>query len=230
MKRISTAFAGITGGMLALSFCAAAPAQAQNVEKARGAIAGYTEIVALPMVCDYVIDDAIDLATMTNLKTLSHIAKLPPNASEQILNLTIVNMVMEKAKFCGKTGRELNALVADIGKRAFEMGQAGGAKLVALPAPKISNKTQKDIAVENMNLAIMLEVISDECGIKLEGKDSLAIDRVQHYWRGAAGVSAQEFQDSQRFWVKDVKAGRERVCAVNAGFRKQFDDILKTIQ
>lgn len=218
--------------LLALGFAASAcvPANAQDIEKARGAIAGYTEIVALPMVCDYVIDDGIDVATMTNLKTLAAIAKLPPRSSEQILSQTIVNMVLKKENYCGKTGRELNALIADIGKRAYEMGQAGGAKLIALPAPKISNKTQKDIAVENMNLAVMLEAISDQCGIKLEGKDSLAIDRVQHYWRGAAGATAQEFKESQSFWAADAKAGKARVCAPEFGFRKHFDDMLKTIQ
>jgi hypothetical protein len=216
------------GSMLAVT--AAVPAIGQSLDKARGAIAGYTEIVALPMVCDYRIDDRIDVATMSNLKALAPIAKLPPGASDEILKLTIFEMVMNKERFCGKNGRELDAMIAGIGKAAFEMAQGTGATLTALPAPEKTSKTTRDLALENMNLAIMLETISDECGIKLEGKDSLAIDRVQYYWRGVAGASAKEFQESQRFWAKDVKAAKERLCAANAGFRKQFDDILKTIQ
>lgn len=230
MNRIAKAVARAFSLSLGVSALAGVPASAQNIDKARGAIAGYTEIVALPMVCDYVIDEGIDVATMTNLKTLAAIAKLPPRASEQILSQTIVNMVMNKEKYCGKTGRELNALIAGIGRDAFEMGQQGGARLIALPAPRISNKTAKDVALENMNLAVMFEAISDECGIKLEGKDALAIDRVQHYWRGAAGASAEDFKESQSFWAADAKAGKARVCAPEFGFRKQFDELLKTIQ
>jgi hypothetical protein len=216
---------------LLLSFgLPSASAQGTNAERARAAMAAYMEILAAPVVCEYELDEAVAAATTTNIDALDKIAKLGREVRLQMFNLTIIEIIGKKDQYCNKLGPQIDAMFAEIGAGAFVMGGGKTAGLSPLPTPAKGSLSHRDAAIANLQNAIKVEAVAEECDFKLKAGESLEIDRVQYFWRGKANVPAKDFDEMLTGIRKLVKDNKPQLCASEEKFRPVFEGFLKTIQ
>jgi hypothetical protein len=222
----ATALAGVlVCGALGIGSAQAAPA-----EKAQGGIAGYLSIVSISKMCKFNIDPAIRDAVTANINALQPVSKWSDKDIDNALKTVDDQLASSKDKLCGPGIDVFYSKLKDFEKIATTEADGSGVTLKPLPAPASAKaKDPKDAAFEQLNLAIMLEAVSDECSIKLKDGESLKIDRVEYYWRGKADYSAKQFADLQKFWEDKTKAEHAKVCAKDFGFRAAFEESLKTI-
>ncbi len=222
LKVLATA---LVCGVLSVGAAQAAPA-----DKAQGGIAGYLMIVGISKMCNFDIEKPIVDATVANINALQPVSKWSDKDIDDALKGVTDQLAKSKDKFCGPGIDVFYTKIKDFEKIAMNEADGSGVTLKPLPAVTSAKaKDPKDAAFEQLNLAVMLEAISDECSIKLKDGESLKIDRVEYYWRGKADYTAKQFADLQKFWEDKTKKEHAKVCAKDFGFRAAFEESLKTI-
>lgn len=223
-KRATTLAVAVMCGALGMTAAHAAPA-----DKAQGGIAGYLMIVGISKMCSFDIEKPIVDATVANINALQPVSKWADKDIDDALKGVTEQLGKSKDKFCGPGIDVFYSKIPEFEKVAVNEAQGSGVTLKPLPGRATKAADPKAAALEQLNLAIMLEAVSDECSIKLKDGESLKIDRVEYYWRGKADYSAKEFADLQKFWEDKTKKEHAKVCAKDFGFRAAFEESLKTI-
>lgn len=198
-------------------------------DKAQGGIAGYLVVVAISKMCKFDLEKPLVEATTANINALQPVSKWSDKEIDQALDGVTGQLAKSKDALCGGGIDGFYAKLPEFEKIALNEAQGSGVKLIPLPGRAAKPVDPKAAAFDQLNLAIMLEAVSDECSIKLKDGESLKIDRVEYYWRGKADYTAKQFADLQKFWEDKTKAEHAKVCAKDFGFRAAFEDSLKTI-
>jgi hypothetical protein len=198
-------------------------------DKAQGGIAGYLVVVAISKMCKFDLEKPLVEATTANINALQPVSKWSDKEIDQALDGVTAQLATSRDKLCGGGIDGFYSKLPEFEKIAINEAQGSGVKLIPLPGRAAKAVDPKAEAFDKLNMAIMLEAVSDECQIKLKDGESLKIDRVEYYWRGKADYTAKQFADLQKFWEDKTKAEHAKVCAKDFGFRAAFDDALKTI-
>ncbi len=225
--RLSVSFMALAAVFMAAAVDLKPARAADAAEKAQGGIAGYLVIVAVSKMCNFNVDQPIRDTVTANINALQPVSKWSDKDIDDALKGVNDQLAKSKDKFCGPGVDVFYSKIKDFEKVATNEAQGSGVTLKPLPARAAADP--KAAALEQLNLAIMLEAVSDECPIKLKDGESLKIDRVEYYWRGKADYSAKQFADLQKFWEDKTKAEHAKVCAKDFGFRAAFEESLKTI-
>lgn len=208
-----------------------ANAASAAADKAQGGIAGYMVIMGISKLCNFDVKDPLATAVVGNINALKSTAGWTDKDLDTTMEQVIAALGKSKDTYCAPGANVFYSKIPQFEANAIKEADGSGVKLKPLPAadsaPTAAAKAPD--AEENLNLAIMLEAVSDECDIKLKDGESLKIDRVQYYWRGKGDISAKKFSDLQKFWEDKVKTDHAKVCAKEFGFRPAFETALKTI-
>lgn len=226
----------------ALMFTSSQASAQSAAEKAQGGIGGYLAILAIGQLCKFELEKPMTEAIVANINALQPKAKMTDAELDAGLKGLVDALGKRKPSPCAGGQTEYYAMAAAMAKGAEKEAEGSGVALkpvppraaaAAKPAPVPAAKTAPSPKEAAKNMAIaahMLEAISDECKIELTSKESLALDRVQYYFRGKADLTAAEVKAIVEAVEQEAKKTRAQVCAPEWGFKATLKTMLETIQ
>ena len=215
----------------------ATPLFAQTEQQsASDSIATYIPIPAIAELCRFNLAKPVDDATAANVKALQSKAKTSDAELGALYQSSLTELGKSKDKFCDGGQAKFDAMIPVFARTAETAAAAAGVKVQPIPAntaaqvaaPSVDKA--KEAAKNMLTAAIMLEQISDLCGIDLTGKESLNIDRAQYLYRGQAGLSAAEVSTMTDALEEETKKSKDKVCAPSWGFKAAFEKMIQSIK